>query len=305
MSEVSLSERVQGMIWGQFVGDAAALGTHWIYDLDELAAAYPAGIHGFERPMPGHYHEGKEPGAQTHYGDGALLLLESVAERGVFDVEDFAQRFLAFFGSPATLSYRDHATRETLAHLLEEPGDLSNGADDDQPATITRMASVVAVHGADPAVTEALTRFCQNNKQAVAYCQAHARILSALLEGADLPMAFAQAGNEVATFSITRAEAAQDVSVEQATLEFGQSCPLPNSFPAAAHAALRHASDFRAAILHTIKAGGDNAARASIVGAWLGAAGGLTAVPEEWRTQLAAGSRIEAALERLATRSLV
>ena len=33
---------------GQFVGDAAALGTHWIYNLTELQRLYPSGIGGFE-----------------------------------------------------------------------------------------------------------------------------------------------------------------------------------------------------------------------------------------------------------------
>lgn len=297
MSDLTLSDRIQGMIWGQFVGDAAALGTHWIYDLGELAAVYPEGVQGFERPQAGHYHEGKAPGDQTHYGDAALLLLESIAATGTFDVADFARRFAAFFGSPETLSYRDHATRETLAHLEAEPGNFRNGADDNQPATITRMAPVVAVHGADPEVIETLTRFVQNNAQAVAYCQANGRILAALLEGADLRTALAQADG-AAEADIAQAVATLQSSVIEATLRFGQSCPLPSSFPSAVNAALQHPKDFRTAILETIQAGGDNAARASIIGAWLGAAGGLASVPEEWREKLTARTRIQAALEQ-------
>ena len=59
---------LEGAIWGQFVGDAAGLGTHWIYDLDDLAVQFPSGIQGFETPRKGHYHEGKQAGDQTHYG---------------------------------------------------------------------------------------------------------------------------------------------------------------------------------------------------------------------------------------------
>ena len=289
------------MIWGQFVGDAAALGTHWIYELDELAAAFPR-VQGFERPQAGHYHEGKSPGDQTHYGDAALLLLESVAEMGRFAAADYARRFVAFFGNEATVTYRDHATQDTLAHLSAEPGNLLNGADDNQPATITRMAPVVAVHGSDSAVIEALTRFSQNNAQAVGYCQANARILSALLEGAALPMAFGQAEYEEATADVTQAEAARELGVNEATQRFGQSCPLPKSFPSAVHTALRHGDDFRAAILAAIGAGGDNAARCSVLGAWLGAAGGLAAVPADWREKLTARERIQSALDRLSLR---
>lgn len=300
MSETTLADRVQGMIWGQFVGDAAALGAHWIYELDELASAYPE-LHGFERPQPGHYHEGKSPGDQTHYGDAALLLLESVAEQGRFDVADFAERFTAFFGDEKIRSYRDGATKGTLEHLAADPHNFRNGADDNQPATITRMAPVVAVHGADPSVIEELTRFCQNNDQAVGYCQANARILAALLEGAALPLAFGQASYEQATADITQAEAARDLEVTEATARLGQSCPLPKSFPAAVQTALRHPDDFRQAIVAAIAAGGDSAARCSMIGAWLGAAGGLDAVPADWREKLSAKDRIHAALQRLST----
>ncbi|MBV8099512.1 MAG: ADP-ribosylglycohydrolase family protein, partial [Verrucomicrobia bacterium] len=63
--DVTVQDRLRGAVWGQFVGDAAALGTHWIYDLQELSAQFPGGVVGFESPQPGHYHEGRKPGDQT------------------------------------------------------------------------------------------------------------------------------------------------------------------------------------------------------------------------------------------------
>src|ERR1700745_3022542 len=81
---VTVDDRLRGAVWGQFVGDAAAPGTHWIYDLDELSSKFPGGVIGFETPMEGHYHFGKKAGDQTHYGDGALVLLESIASSGGF-----------------------------------------------------------------------------------------------------------------------------------------------------------------------------------------------------------------------------
>jgi len=53
-ADPGLPDRLRGMIWGQLVGDAAALGTHWIYNLSELEAAYPNGVDGFEEPKEGH-----------------------------------------------------------------------------------------------------------------------------------------------------------------------------------------------------------------------------------------------------------
>src|SRR5580700_1483559 len=112
--DITVQDRLRGAVWGQFVGDASALGAHWIYDLRELSAKFPGGVVGFETPQPGHYHEGRKPGDQTHYGDGALVLLESIAEVGGFDARAFGKRFVDTFGSPNYRGYLDHATKGTL-----------------------------------------------------------------------------------------------------------------------------------------------------------------------------------------------
>jgi ADP-ribosylglycohydrolase len=288
------------MIWGQFVGDAAALGAHWIYDLDDLHRAYPDGVHGFEAPREGHYHHGKRPGDQTHYGDAALLLLESVVELGRFNAADFARRFQAYFNDPACRVYRDHSTKDTLANLAANPVALHSGSKtDDQPATVTRLAPVVAVHGDDSDAVEALTRFSQDNDRAVAYALAHAHILDSFLRGSDFAAALETVEEEEPRAKIVAARADRDESILEATLSFGQGCPLPKSFPGAVHAMLKHPSDFRTATLETIAAGGDSAARASMIGAWIGAELGLQGVPAEWRKKLTAGKRIAESIARL------
>jgi hypothetical protein len=70
LNNITVEDRLRGAVWGQFVGDAAALGTHWIYDLRELQQLYPGGINGFEAPKEGHYHFKKRPGDQKHGGSG-------------------------------------------------------------------------------------------------------------------------------------------------------------------------------------------------------------------------------------------
>jgi ADP-ribosylglycohydrolase len=82
-------------------------------------------------------------------------------------------------------------------------------------------------------------------------------------------------------------------------LAFGQSCPLAGSFPAALQASLAHEDDFTAAILATARGGGDNAARAAMIGTWLGARHGLTAVPAAWRERLTARDTLTRDVARL------
>lgn len=315
---LTLQDRFRGAIWGQFVGDAAALGSHWIYKLEELKQAFPDGIKGFETPQKGHYHFGRQAGDQTHYGDAALLMLESMAKLGRFDPVDFGQRLVELFGAASYPGYRDKATRETLRNRADfqatHPGksfDFQYGADDDEPATISRLAPVVVAHWQDEkllTIVKSATRVCQNNERAVAYNQCHALILSELFQGRDVFTALQCAQDRIRQGSplgkeicgkINEALAQQYLSVTEATLKFGQACPLPKSFPSAIHCLARHSESFSEAILATIRAGGDNAGRAAMLGAWLGAALGIDAIPSEWREKLSARKQIEKWVEQL------
>jgi ADP-ribosylglycohydrolase len=320
--ESSIDNRIRGAIWGQFVGDAFCLGSHWIYDLAEVGRRFPGGPQGFDTPAEGHYHFGKRSGELTHYGDGALLQLQSLAERGSFDAVDFGSRFVALMESSDYPGYRDHAAKGTVANALRfslnHPGesyDYQDGADDDQPATVSRLAPVVALCYRTNdclAVVERATRVCQNNNRAVAYAQAHALILRELISGNPLQEAFQKSadfmaarepeGTEVAD-RIKAAIAARDRDVTTSTLHFGQSCPLEHSFPAAIQCTLRHGSDFSSAIKATAAAGGDNAARAAMAGAWLGAALGVGAIPADWRERLVARDEIATRVELIVTLS--
>ena len=88
-------------------------------------------------------------------------------------------------------------------------------------------------------------------------------------------------------------------SVETATAEFGQSCPLEHSFPSSVHCLAKHAGSFPDAMRANAAAGGDNAGRAGMIGAWLGAHLGLSAIPVAWRQRLTAHAQIEANIEKL------
>ena len=320
---MNIEDRFRGAIWGQFVGDAAALGAHWIYNLSELQRTYPDGIHGFEAPAEGHYHTGKKPGDQTHYGDAALILLESVAELGRFDARDFGRRFVAFYSSPDYKGYRDKATRGTLENYAlfrevnpNEEFDFQQGADDDQLAGPSRIAPVVVAHFRDEnllAIVESATRVCQNNDRAVGYVRAQALILRELLEGRDVHSAIHRTEEMVAQTvqgllkseivkKTRQAMGATLKKVTEATLEFGQSCPLASSFPSSIQAFVKNPNSFPETILATIRAGGDSAGRASMIGAWMGAHLGVEEIPQEWRDKLTARERIHENVEKLVSR---
>lgn len=317
----ALADRISGAVWGQFVGDAFCLGCHWIYDLAELEQRFPGGPRGFEEPAAGHYHVGKKPGDLTHYGDGALLLLRSLHERTRFDAADFGSRFVSLIESPGYRGYRDHAAKDTVANYRayravhpDQAYGYQDGADDDQPAGITRLAPLVARYFRDTdlaGIVERATRVCQNNERAIAYNLVHAMILRELFNGCSLNDAVSRAakyalqlGNEgiVLAGKIADAIAGRALPVRETTLKFGQSCPLAGSFPAALQCALHSVDDFGGALRATAAVGGDNAARAAMIGAWLGASLGIQGVPVDWCKKLAARDEIGRGVEWLVRR---
>lgn len=319
--ELTLADRVRGALWGGLCGDAFCLGSHWIYSLNEIAHTFPEGIVGFETPAFGHYHHGKQSGDLTHYGDAALVMLTSVAERGCFEAADFGARLLKLMIEDNYPGYRDKATlgmiANYLAHLDKSPAvpfDYQQGADDDQPATVTHIAPVVVAHLGDGDLLDTLaaaTRVCQNNIRAIAYTQAAGMILRNLLCGSTPESAVAETRKIMASPDMPWSEvnkrmkvacAARMLDTTEATMLFGQSCPLYSSFTAALHTTLLCQNDFTRAIRATAQAGGDSAGRAAMIGAWLGAYLGVGGVPEAWRSRLTAHDRIEADVERICSR---
>ena len=237
---------------------------------------------------------------------------------GHFSPQDFGPRFVALFSSKEYKGYRDHATKGTLenyqpfaAQYPNNPYHFQGGADDDQPATATRLAPVVVAHLRDAEllrVVDSATRVCQNNSRAVIYMKCHALILKALLSGSALGDAFKtgakavsnepEYGSEVS--SATEAVLNQlSREVREVTLGYGQSCPLKSSFPSAMHAALKYQEDPRRAIIESANAGGDNAARCALIGSWLGALHGVNGIPQEWREKVNARNEIESCINKI------
>ena len=285
-------DRAKGAIVGQFIGDAMALGSHWHYNLLERERLYPGGIRGFERPVPGHYHAGRNPGDPTHYGDAAMLLLQSlVADRG-FDARGFGRRFVSAFDA-GYAGYRDKPTRLTIENAKPQVDDpafaFQSGADDFQTVSMCRMAPVAVLHAGHSdldAVVEAVVRVTQANAEAVAHNQVFARTLSALLSGMAIEAAIDTAcreqsgiGADLVRLRRSDADSMLEKSVIDATGLVGRSCYLPCTFPSILHACQKHRGNFTTAVLETVRAGGDNASRAACVGAVLGAAVGFSAIP--------------------------
>lgn len=317
-------DRVRGALWGQFLGDALCLGSHWLYNLRERQRRFPDGINGFEPPAADHYHRGRHPGDGTHYADAATELLVAVAEHGAGlkdgGAEAYGQGLVKRCGDPAYSGFLDKPTRILLEREREwrraspdVPYPYNDGADDEQTVTQARLAPLIALAATAPdrdQIVERWVRVCQNNDRSVAHAQVYATLLADCLDGVPLAAAIDRAvaaapapfDREIAE-RLEDAKAMLDLPAIHATGEVGRSCYLPNTFPSILHVLLKHGDDVETALLESVRAGGDNASRTAVVGAVLGAVHGLEGLPTDWLERLRSKQALAPLIDEVAERS--
>jgi ADP-ribosylglycohydrolase len=292
MSQRELATRARDALLGPFVADAASAGLHWIYDTDEVRRR-GGDTPEFQPPEGNTYHARRTTGQPTHYGDHALVMLESLVAQGDLDAEDYRTRFVARFGGDDYDGYLDHATQDLLSS--------GHGADDNQAGCFPKLPALVVRFLNDPeldARVETAVCVTHDNLQAVRYSLAAATAIRAAILGASPQAAVAavvERGESGATTVAARQALAAGPDVVAFALGKGQSCPVPNAFPVALQSAL-HGSDFRAMVRQSILSGGDSTGRLWVAAAIRGATDG---VPADWLGKLADRARIEELAGRL------
>jgi len=71
--KVTLEKRIKGAVLGSFVGDALALGVHWIYNPKKIESTHGR-VNDYVNPDRNQYHKVKKIGDLTYYGDQTLEL---------------------------------------------------------------------------------------------------------------------------------------------------------------------------------------------------------------------------------------
>jgi ADP-ribosyl-[dinitrogen reductase] hydrolase len=126
MAEISRKDRAVGAIMGTLIGDALGLGCHWYYDLDAMRADYGDWISDYTDQKPDrtdrfsyiakHRHSfGLKAGDVSQTGEMIVLLMESVANSGGYDEDDYTARLDGFLatldGTDLSGRFSDRAVR--------------------------------------------------------------------------------------------------------------------------------------------------------------------------------------------------
>lgn len=298
--------RIRSAILASLAADSLSLGAHWEYDQTRIARQLGR-VADLLPPTLNDYHTGKDAGAQSHYGDQALLLLRSVTARGAFDLADFAARWHGLMEGGYT-GYMDKASREALANFRSGRPPEQTGAATNDFAGAARMAPLLAVLGNDEEglvnAARAQTLMTHGSPVIADGAEFMARSTAALLRGDDMRAAFDHAART--RYAALPAEdwlAFADMSLNEETpaaiARFGQSCGMQGAFLGVVHIALKHEADPATGLVDNVMAGGDSCARGLAVGMLFGARHGLGWMPERWLAPLSARAEIEAALDAL------
>ena len=300
-----MRDKAKAMVLASFAADSLALGVHWIYDRARIASEYGR-VDNFFKPRENSYHSTKDMGEFTHYGDQELVLLESVAARNDFDLDDFSGRWQQLFQDYK--GYVDGATKGTLRNFSKGKGPQDSGSPSNDLAGASRIAPLVYCYRDDLdrliEAARAQTKMTHGDPLTVDSAEFFARVAWKTLRGISPSAAIAEVNKERFVDStiaewVEEGLGSKNMESVNAIANFGQSCHAPDAFPGVIHLAAKYENDLEEALVQAVMAGGDNAARGMAVGMVLGAYLGEKQLPDQWVTPLKKGEKIRNLLDKI------
>ena len=300
-----MQDNARAMVLASFIADSLSLGVHWIYDAPSITNEYGR-VETFIRPKEDSYHPTKDKGEFTHYGDQQLVLLESVAVKNGFDLNDFSERWQGLFQDYN--GYFDAATKGTLRNFAKGNSPYDSGSPSDDLAGASRIAPLVLCYPNDlDALVETAkvqTRMTHRDPLTVRCAEFFVRVAWKNLRGTPPATAVTEVAEE--TFPDTIIAEWVEEGLDSITMDsvsaigsFGQSCHTSDTFPGVIHLIGKYENDLREGLIQAVMAGGDNAARGMAVGMILGAYLGEEHLPEPWVTGLKKGKEIQNLLSQI------
>jgi ADP-ribosylglycohydrolase len=295
-----MTEKAKAAVMAAFVADTFALGAHWIYNTGVIDKKLGR-VETLLKPEIASFHKTKERGDFTHYGDQMLVLLESVAEKRGFDLEDFSGRWQSLFSSYD--GYFDHATKDTLQNFSSGASPETSGSGSTDLGGAARIAPLVAFSGEDietlATAAKKQTAMTHQHPDVVNGADFFARAIWKILNGSTPTEAMGEVSEVTGGIRgwIDKGMESADRDTRDTIADFGQMCEIQAALPSVVHLVFRYEDDLKSALVENVMAGGDSAARGMLVGMLLGAYHGREAIPEEWLMGMRAYDRIEKLLQ--------
>jgi len=300
-----VTDNAKAMVMASFVADAFSLGPHWIYDQDKIARKFGT-IDKLTAPLPDSFHPTKSAGDFTHYGDQTLVLLESIARQGAFDLRVFADLWQTLFADYQ--GYVDKATQTTLNNLSKNGDPRASGSSSTDLGGAARIAPLVYRYHRNEAELfdniKAQTAMTHRNDLVMECAVFLAMVAVKALDGTDPVTAVTQITEAFFDTSplsmlVQKGLASRNQNTRKTIADFGQMCDSNAAFPGVIHLVGTFPENLSAALVENAMAGGDSAARGMMTGMILGAYQGIQTIPAHWLDQMKRRSRIEQLLSQI------
>jgi len=261
--------------YGAVVCDAAAMGMHWIYDVEKISAVDANHELLFREPDPslyspgGFFHKGRRAGQMSHYGEAASVVARLAIE-DAYTPKAHQQKFLESFGPCGSfVGYADRPTKALIARLLLEGDDLDarSGMDDNQLPGFCAYPALFAT-GASPDTIQAAVEVVTINDGVMEGVSIVTRCLDLLASGSSMQDALQQSiGNESSELTGLLHQALDSPEADSVVVagEIGRACYVHHALPVTWHL-LKHAKDFESVARDNIRCGGDSCGRAMALG---------------------------------------
>jgi ADP-ribosyl-[dinitrogen reductase] hydrolase len=311
-----MNDHALGIAWGSFIGDALSMPVHWYYDRTAMHRDYgivreyvaPRNPHADSilwrseyTPLNErgdilreqaqywgqrgiHYHQFLQAGENTLNLQLAKVLVESLVARGCYDGDDYLRRYIEFMLTPGRHrdTYVEEYHRKFFTAYARGATPRKCAGSDIHIGGLAHVGVLCAFFAPDvTAAREAVSEhigLTHRSDEVLVAGDALARMLCAVVAGADLREAIFQHGSDW----LSKRKAGQ-WSREPDEVVIGHrvsaACYIADAFPASLYLAWKYADDFEAGVVANTNVGGDNCHRGAVVGALLGAAAGLTALP--------------------------
>jgi ADP-ribosylglycohydrolase len=235
------------------------------------------------------------------------VLLESLAAKGGFELDDFATRWQKLFENYD--GYYDQATKATLQNFSLQKSPVEAGSPSNDLSGASRVAPLVFCYQDDlDTLVEAArdqTRMTHNNPNVLDGAEFFARVSWLVLRGTPPILAIEKVSSERFDKSPLwqwvrdgiESKTAESVST---IARFGQSCHVDDAFAGVVHLIAKYENNLEEALVQAVMAGGDSAGRGMVVGMVLGAHLGEQALPGEWLSGLQRRGEILDFLDKIA-----
>ncbi len=257
-----------------------------------------------------HYHHGLRSGDNTLNLLCMRVLLRTMNKAGCYNSDDFLREYVTFMTTPGSHNdtYAESYHRQFFANYDRGiPPARCAGTENHDTASIGALVTLPPVIFAascnnDPSTVDAALlahlRLTHHSAKLERYALALGTLLPSLLRETrarivPIVSATAQSLGFPVTKVVERVRRDQLSDLHVIGNLLSPACYIDQSFPAVLYLLARYEGDIEAALVANTNVGGDNCHRGAILGALMGAAYGLRAIPDRWIRGLACHDEIE------------